>query len=97
MRQCPALRTGGALSALTVSQSRPDDAAPVRESTVGSLLREAAADCPGRMAVIAWGLNRGERRTWTYAELEREAIRTAGALLARFRPGEHVAVYAQHP
>ena len=82
------------MSALTVSQSRPDDTAPVRESTVGSLLREAAAGCPERMAVVAWGLNPGERRTWTYAEFEREAIRTAAALLARFRPGEHVAVYA---
>jgi len=82
------------LSALTASQWRLDDATPVRDSTVGSLLAEAATACPGETAVIAWGLEPGERRTWSYAELRREAVRTAGALLTRFRPGEHVAVYA---
>ena len=82
------------LSALIVSQSRADNTAPVRESTVGSILTDAASECPGHTAVIAWGLEAGERRAWTYGELERAALTVAGALLARFRPGEHVAVYA---
>src|SRR5512145_1421810 len=67
---------------------------PVRDSTVGSVLREAAAQAGARPAVVAWGANPGERRTWTYAELLRDAERTARALLSRYQPGEHVAVYA---
>jgi fatty-acyl-CoA synthase len=67
---------------------------PVRESTVGSVLREATAAAGSTVAVVAWGMLPGERRTWTYAELLRDAERTARALLTHFRPGEHVAVYA---
>jgi len=45
-------------------------------------------------AVSAWGMLPGERRTWTYAELLRDAERAARALLTHFEPGEHIAVYA---
>jgi fatty-acyl-CoA synthase len=69
---------------------------PVRESTVGSVLREAAERSGPRLAVAAWGANPGERRTWTYAGLLQDAERTARALLAHFEPGEHVAVFAQN-
>lgn len=67
---------------------------PVLETTVGSVLREAAAEAGERTAVVAWGFMSGERRTWTYAALLAEAERAARALLARFEPGEHIAVYA---
>jgi fatty-acyl-CoA synthase len=67
---------------------------PVLETTVGSILREAAARTPGQPAVVAWGLQPGDRRAWTCAELLRDAERAARALLARFEPGEHIAVYA---
>ena len=66
----------------------------VLDTTVGSILRDAAADAADRMAVVAWGFAPGERRTWTYAALLAESERVARALLARFEPGEHVAVYA---
>ncbi len=69
---------------------------PVRESTVGSVLREAAAQSGPKLAVAAWGADPGDRRTWTYAELLQDAERTARALLAHFAPGEHIAVYAQN-
>jgi fatty-acyl-CoA synthase len=69
---------------------------PVRESTVGSVLREAAAQSGPKLAVAAWGANPGERRTWTYAGLLQDAERTARALLTHFEPGEHVAVFAQN-
>jgi fatty-acyl-CoA synthase len=69
---------------------------PVRESTVGSVLREAAAQSGSKLAVAAWGTNPGERRAWAYAELLRDAERTARALLTHFEPGEHIAVYAQN-
>jgi fatty-acyl-CoA synthase len=74
------------------AQGPTDD--PVQESTVGSILRAAAADAGTRNAVSAWGMLPGERRTWTYAELLRDAERTARALLTHFEPGEHIAVYA---
>ncbi|MBS0366210.1 MAG: AMP-binding protein [Proteobacteria bacterium] len=67
---------------------------PVLETTVGSVLRDAAQAAADRTAVVAWGNGPGERRTWTYSALLDEAQRTARALLARFAPGEHVAVFA---
>ncbi|MFO1402715.1 MAG: AMP-binding protein, partial [Steroidobacteraceae bacterium] len=64
------------------------------ETTVGGALRAAAAAAPERTALIAWGAAPAGRQSWSFAALLREAERTAQALLARFRPGEHVAVYA---
>jgi fatty-acyl-CoA synthase len=66
----------------------------VTESTVGSILREAAAKAGTRTAVIAWGQTPGDRRCWTYDGLLGDAERTARALLTHFARGEHVAVYA---
>lgn len=71
-----------------------DTSVPVLETTVGSILREAAAAAGERTAIVAWGQTPGERRVWTYAELLRDAESTARALLTRFEPGEHIAVYA---
>jgi len=80
--------------ALTESRWQADSSEPVLETTVGSVLRDAAAAAPERMAMIAWGLDPGARRSATFAELLRDAERTARALLARFRPGEHIAIWA---
>ncbi|MBK7975218.1 MAG: AMP-binding protein [Deltaproteobacteria bacterium] len=66
----------------------------VQETTVGSVLRAAADAAPDRIAVIAWGLTDGERRTWTYGALLADAERAARALLARFAPGERIALWA---
>jgi fatty-acyl-CoA synthase len=71
-----------------------DTSVPVLETTVGSVLREAAAAAGGRTAIVAWGQTPGERRAWTYTDLLRDAERTARALLTRFEPGEHISVYA---
>jgi fatty-acyl-CoA synthase len=71
-----------------------DTTHPVLETTVGSVLRDAADAAPDRTAIVAWALAPGQRRTWTYAALLRDAERAACALLARFAPGEHIAVYA---
>ena len=83
-----------AAAAVSLWLGSTDD--PVRESTVGSILRAAAAQSGSTLAVVAWGANPGERRAWTYAELLRDAERTARALLAHFEPGEHIAVFAQN-
>src|SRR4051812_25654054 len=64
--------------------------------TFGDLLREAAEAAPDRIALIAGVPDPALRRQWTYAELYREAQRTARALLTRFKPGERVAVWAQN-
>ncbi len=78
---------------LTRSFWPADTSQPIRETTVASALREAAAAAPDRIALAAYGSGPGDRRTWTFAELLRDAERTARALLGRFEPGEHVAVW----
>jgi len=69
-----------------------DDSISVRDLTVGDLLREAAADAPDRTGLVAGAP--GDDRRWTFGELLTEAERVAAALLARFEPGERVAVWA---
>src|SRR6187399_2282859 len=71
-----------------------DTAEAVLETTVGSILLDAAAHAPNQTAVVAWGIVPGQRSTWTYAELLRDAERTAQALLSHFEPGEHIAIWA---
>lgn len=71
-----------------------DRAEPVLEMTVGSLLREAVADAPERTALVAGVPDPAARRRWTHAELLVDAEAVARALLARFEPGERVAVWA---
>ena len=78
----------------TLSYWPADTAVPVLETTVGSVLRDAAVVAPDRTAIVAWTLAPGQRQFWTYAALLRDAERTARALLARFEPGQHIAVYA---
>jgi fatty-acyl-CoA synthase len=67
----------------------------VRDLTFGDLLRKAAGTAPDRIALVAGVPEVALRRQWTYAELYREAQRTARALLKRFKPGERITVWAQ--
>src|SRR5207237_8694040 len=62
----------------------------------GDLGREACGAAPDRAAVIAGVLDPKRRRQWTYAQPDREARRSARALLTRFKPGERIAVWAQN-
>jgi fatty-acyl-CoA synthase len=64
----------------------------VREMTFGDLLRQAAEAAPDSLALIADVPDPALRRQGTYAQLYREALRTARALLTRFKPGERVAL-----
>jgi fatty-acyl-CoA synthase len=82
------------MTRLEASYWAADDSTPVVDTTVGELLRTAAADAPERCALLAGASSPADRRRWTYAELLRNAEQAARALLGRFEPGEHVAVWA---
>jgi fatty-acyl-CoA synthase len=82
--------------ALTMSHVAGPTTPAVRQMTFGDLLRTAAEAAPDRIALISGVPDPALRRQWTYAELYREAQRTARALLTRFKPGERIAVWAQN-
>jgi fatty-acyl-CoA synthase len=63
-----------------------DTSAQVMETTVGGVLRAAAAAGPGMLALVGGVPDPGMRKRWTYAELLAEAERAARALTARFAP-----------
>src|SRR5699024_8259434 len=71
----------------------PDTSAPVIHATVGQVLRDAAAEVPDKQALVSVAPGRADR-IWTYSELLADAERAASWLSSRFRPGEHVAVWA---
>jgi fatty-acyl-CoA synthase len=77
-----------------MSYQQGDTERPVIEQTIGEALRAAAAAAPQRVAVVEGTPGPAARRRLTYAELLERAERVARALLGRFRPGEHVAVWA---
>jgi fatty-acyl-CoA synthase len=80
----------------TESNWPADTSAPVLETTVGGVLREAARRAPDKIALVEGAADAGERRRWTYSHLLDEAERCAHALLGRFSPGERIAVWANN-
>src|ERR1700682_3533453 len=81
---------------LTMSHAAGATEPAVRDITLGGLLQWAAETTPDRIALIAGVPDPDNRRQWTYAELYAQALRTARALLARFEPGERVAIWAHN-
>ncbi len=79
---------------LTTSYWPADVSVPVLEQTVGDVLREAAAEAPNQIALVARAPEPSARRRWTYAQMLEESERVARALLGRFQPGERIAVWA---
>jgi len=71
-----------------------DDTEPVLDTTVASILRDAARRSPDTTALVAGTAEPAARRRWTYAELLADAESAARALAARFEPSERVAVVA---
>ena len=63
-------------------------------TTVGSILRDAAADMPDATALTEARADGTIGRSWIYRELLAEAERLAAALTTRFEPGERVAVWS---
>ena len=66
----------------------------VREITVGGLLREIAARRSDAEALVEVRQSGEIGRRWSYGALLADSERLAGALAARFRPGERVVVWA---
>jgi len=71
-----------------------DNAEPLREITLGGLLREVASQVPERIALVDAVADPALRRRWTYAELLSEAEAAARAFLKHFSPGDRVAFAA---
>ena len=69
---------------------------PLRATTVGGLLQDAAARAPHHPALVFATADDGVVARWTYAELLAEAERSAHALRERFSPGERVAIWASN-
>ena len=87
---------------LTQSYWPADTSAPVLSMTAGDALRRAA-DAAGERTALVEAVPAGSAsltsaaasdRRWTYAELLAEAEACAHWLLSRFRPGEHVCLWA---
>lgn len=66
----------------------------VEETTIGAALRARTARTPDAGALVEAGMAGDLLRRWTYTELLEDSERLARALLARYRPGERVCVWA---
>jgi fatty-acyl-CoA synthase len=82
------------LATLTSSSRPAQTAAVLHPSTIGSTLRSSAEAAPTDTALVARRAGDGEFRRWSFEQLAEEAEGAARALLGRFHPGEHVAVWA---
>lgn len=80
-------------SPLTKSVWPKDESEPLVETTVGDLLRSVAGEVPDRRALVECAADPAKRRTWTYRELLKAVEQVSSALLTRFTPGEHVAIW----
>lgn len=78
----------------TLSYRPADTSVGLLDHTVGDALRAAAADAPHRVALVEGAPGGGARRELTHTGLLEVSEQAARALLTRFRPGEHVAVWA---
>lgn len=66
------------------------------ECSVGQVLRAAAQEVPDRIALVEGNPDPAKRRRWTYAQLLADAEKVASALLGKFKPGEHVAIWSNN-
>ncbi len=82
------------MAELTMSCWPADTSQPVLETTVGAVLRAAAAERPDELAMVGGMPDPVARGRWTFAQLLADAERAARALTTRFAPGERVAAWA---
>jgi fatty-acyl-CoA synthase len=72
-----------------------DEEVALPVENIGGMLDRVAAEHPERDALVFHAPGTTPRR-WTYQQLVEEADRVARALLARFAPGENVAVWSSN-
>jgi fatty-acyl-CoA synthase len=84
------------LTASTASYLPVDTSDTLLQTTAGGILRAAATRAGSTLALVEGSPDPAARRQWTYTELLAEAEQVARALLARFDPGERVAVWANN-
>ena len=83
---------------LSTSHWIPDDSGPPLrpDVTVGSALRQVAAEVPDRIALVEGLPDPAARRRWTYAELLLTPRSARPRCSTRFEPGEHIGVWAHN-
>ena len=64
------------------------------DTACGDVLRAAAQAEPNKIALVEGTADPAVRRRWTYAELLSDSEHAARALLTRFEPGEHIAIWS---
>jgi fatty-acyl-CoA synthase len=79
---------------LTESLFPPQDDDVIKETTVGGLLREVAAQQSTAPALTEVNMEGQLGRAWTYGELLADSKNLALALASRFGPGERITVWA---
>lgn len=79
---------------LTCSHWEADHSAALMNISFGDLLRQLAAEVPGRTGFVEAPLPPQPTRRWTYAQLLQTGERSARALLCHFQPGDKVAVWS---
>jgi fatty-acyl-CoA synthase len=72
----------------------PAEAGEIRATTVCAELYHAAATVPDRLALVDCVPDPSARKEWTYREFVADAERVARALLAKFSPGDRIAIWA---
>ncbi|MEW6343326.1 MAG: AMP-binding protein [Paraburkholderia sp.] len=77
-----------------LSYCQGDTRDPFAEQSIGDALRLAADNWGNRIALVEGTEITGPRRQWSFEQLSEEAGLVARALLERFSPGEHVAVWS---
>ncbi|TDG03173.1 AMP-dependent synthetase [Paraburkholderia guartelaensis] len=77
-----------------LSHCQGDTSGPVIELSIGDALRVAAENWGNRIALVEGTQITEARRQWSFEQLYADASLVARALLARFSPGEHVAIWS---
>jgi fatty-acyl-CoA synthase len=81
-------------SQVELSHCQGDTKEPVTEWSIGDALRIAAEKWSTRIALVEGAPIAGAHRKWSFEQLYEEACLVARALLARFSPGERVAIWS---
>jgi fatty-acyl-CoA synthase len=93
--ETPVTNDGQLTSAYRPAVHAPGDhGAVLPAESIGALFTRVVTEVPDRDALVAGVADPAQRRRWTYRELAAEADRAARALLTRFEPGQHVAVWS---